>query len=412
MRHLQGSVAHFSCLLTEDRPKQPLLRGKLRLSLRSHLAHQNVTGTHLRTNADNASVIQIFQRIVTDARHVSRNFFRSELGIPRLCLIFFHMHGSINIFLHQSFTEEYGILVVVAFPCHKSDQRILAQSQLAAVRGRTVRNHFALLHMHAFLYDRLLVITVGLVTAGELHQTVLVLLPVVTGHPDNICRHKLYGAGLSRHHADAGVHSRFRLHTGTNHRRLSEEQRHCLSLHVGTHQCTVRVVVLQERNECRSYREYHLRRHVHIIKHSLRIFLRLCLITTGNAVSPEIAVLVKGRGCLRHVIIIFLVRRHVDCLFRNARILRITLVNLPVRRLHKTIFVDSRIGRQRVDQTDIRSLRRLDGAHSAIMRIMYVTHLESGTVSGKTAGTQRGKTSLVSQLAERVILVHELRQLG
>ncbi len=112
------------------------------------------------------------------------------------------------------------------------------------------------------------------------------------------------------------------------------------------------------------------------------------------------------------MIIIFLIRRHVDCLVRNARILRIALVDLSVRRLHKTILVDPRIGCKGVDQTNVRSLRRLNRAHSAIMRIVHITHLESGTVSGKTAGTQRRQTSLVGQLAERVVLIHELGQLG
>ena len=34
-----------------------------------------------------------------------------------------------------------------------------------------------------------------------------------------------------------------------------------------------------------------------------------------------------------------------------------------------------------VDQTDVRSLRRLDRTHSSIVGIMYISNLESGTVS-------------------------------
>ena len=43
---------------------------------------------------------------------------------------------------------------------------------------------------------------------------------------------------------------------------------------------------------------------------------------------------------------------------------------------------------------------------------MYVTHLESGTVTAQSSGSQSGKTSLMGQLAQRVILIHELGQLG
>ena len=46
------------------------------------------------------------------------------------------------------------------------------------------------------------------------------------------------------------------------------------------------------------------------------------------------------------------------------------------------------------------------------MGIMYVPHLESGTVSGQTAGSQSGKTPFMSQFAQRIVLIHKLRQLG
>ena len=43
---------------------------------------------------------------------------------------------------------------------------------------------------------------------------------------------------------------------------------------------------------------------------------------------------------------------------------------------------------------------------------MYVTDLKSGTISGQTSRSQRRQTSLVRQLAERIILIHKLWQLG
>jgi hypothetical protein len=44
------------------------------------------------------------------------------------------------------------------------------------------------------------------------------------------------------------------------------------------------------------------------------------------------------------------------------------------------------------------------------MGIVNVTHLEGRSVTGKTAGTKSGKTTLVSKLCKRVILIHELRK--
>ena len=42
---------------------------------------------------------------------------------------------------------------------------------------------------------------------------------------------------------------------------------------------------------------------------------------------------------------------------------------------------------------------------------MHVTHFKSGTVTAQTAGTQRGETAFIGQLAQRVILIHELGKL-
>ena len=42
---------------------------------------------------------------------------------------------------------------------------------------------------------------------------------------------------------------------------------------------------------------------------------------------------------------------------------------------------------------------------------MDVSHLEAGAITGQTAWTKRGDTALVGQLSQRVLLVHELRQL-
>ena len=67
---------------------------------------------------------------------------------------------------------------------------------------------------------------------------------------------------------------------------------------------------------------------------------------------------------------------------------------------------------QGVDQTDVRSLRSLDRAHTAIVGVVYISNLESGTVSGQTARSQGGETSLMGQLGQRVVLIHELGQLG
>ena len=300
------------------------------------------------------------------------------------------MNGRIYVLPHQSFTDQDGILIVIAFPGHKADQRVFAQRQFAQRRGRAVRDHFAGIYTVALFHDRLLVVTVGLVASHKLCQMILIRFAVVAYHLNDSGGYIGDRTALSCHHADTGVHRRLLLHTRTHGRRFREQKRHSLTLHVGTHQRTVRVIVLQKRNQRGRHGEYHFRRYVHVVHQSLRIVLRLLHITAGNAFSDKIPVVIQCGGGLCHIVVILFIRRHIYNLIGYSRILRIALIDLTVRRLHKTILIDPRIARQRVDQTDVRAFRRLYRTHTPVVCIMYVTHLESGAVSGKSARAKCG----------------------
>ena len=112
----------------------------------------------------------------------------------------------------------------------------------------------------------------------------------------------------------------------------------------------------------------------------------------------EMAVVIQGLIRLRHDIVILFVRSQINHLIGYDRILRIRLVHNTVRRLHKAVFVHPRIGCQKVDQTDVRTFRSLNRAHTSVMGVVNIADLESRTVSGQTAGAQCGQTSLVGQL--------------
>ena len=252
MRHFQGGVTDFSGFLTKDRTEQALLSRQFCLALRCDAADKNVTRTHFRTDADDTAVIQIFQRIFADARDIIGDLLGTELGVTRFCLIFFDMNRSVNIILNQTLTDQNGILVVVTFPCHETDERVLSECHLAAACGRSVSDHFTLLDLLAFGNDRALVVAVALVAAHELHQLILMQVAVLFTHCDMSSRHVLHNTVFLSQHADTGVFRCLLFHTGSDNRLFSDHQRHCLSLHVGTHQGAVRVVVLKERDQrCR-----------------------------------------------------------------------------------------------------------------------------------------------------------------
>src|SRR5262249_40571440 len=58
-RHAQRRVAHVGRLLAEDRTEQLLLRRHRALALRRDLAAQDVAGTHLGADIDNARLVQV-----------------------------------------------------------------------------------------------------------------------------------------------------------------------------------------------------------------------------------------------------------------------------------------------------------------------------------------------------------------
>ena len=90
-------------------------------------------------------------------------------------------------------------------------------------------------------------------------------------------------------------------------------------------------------------------------------------------------------------------------------------VNLPVlyaaiRRGDEAEVIDLRIDTERRDQTDVWSFRCLNRTETTVVGIVYVTHLEAGTLTGETARAKGRETTLVGDFGQRVRLVHELRQ--
>ena len=131
VRYLQGSITHLTCFLTKDCSQQTLLCRQLSLTLRCNLADQDITGTYFCTDTDDTSLIQILQCIVADARNITGDLFRSQLRVTCFCLIFFHMNRRVNVIHNQLLAQKNRILVVIAFPGHKSDQRVLSKCDLA-----------------------------------------------------------------------------------------------------------------------------------------------------------------------------------------------------------------------------------------------------------------------------------------
>ena len=311
----------------------------------------------------------------------------------------------------QTLVQDDRVLVVVAFPRHEADQQVLAQRDFTVGCGRTVSDRLLLLDMLSLRNDRSLVDACSLVGALELqHMVDIHAFTIISGDLDGFRIYIADDSRVLRQLDDAGVSGRLVFDAGTDHRCFCHHERNSLSLHVGSHQRTVRVVVLQERDHgCRNGYDL-LRGYVHIIDDLTGHQVDVAALASGRDLDvSEMTFGIQRLVGLCYDLIFFIVcRQIVDLIGDDAGF----FVDDTIRCLDESVLVDDAISCQGTDQSDVRTFRSLDRAHTSVMGVMYVSDLESGTLSGKAAGAQRGKSSLMCQLCQRVGLVHELGQLG
>src|SRR4029079_5853255 len=189
-------------------------------------------------------------------------------------------------------------------------------------------------------------------------------------------------------------------------RRLSLDERDGLTLHVRAHQRAVGVIVLEERDERRGHRHELLGRNVDVVDLFLRYEQHVTLIAAGDEIVRQLALGIDLGVGLRNVVAHLLHRRQVDDLVGE-----LAVDDLAVRALDEAVLVDARERRQRVDEADVRTFRRLDRADAAVVRRMHVAHLEAGALARQTARAKCRQAALVGDLRQRVGLVHKLREL-
>ena len=318
------------------------------------------------------------------------------------------------VFLNHTLGQADGVFEVEAVPRHERDTHVLTQRQLTHVGGRAVGHDVAALNPITLSHQRTLVDAGVLVGAGVLGQVV----DIDTGFAsfDFVIRntnHDTTGidrvdhAATASHDTNAGVTGNVALHAGTYQRLISTQGRYSLTLHVGTHQRTVGVVVLEERNQRRCNRNYLLRRNVHQGDVFRRLDGEFVQVTNSHQLIDQLTFVVHGRRSLGdHVIGLFDGGQEHDLVSDQG------VFHHTVRALKEAVLVGARIGRQGVDQTDVRTFRRFDRAYTTVVSRVHVTNFEACTLTGQTTWAECGDTTLVGDLGERVVLVHELRQLA
>ena len=140
-RHAQRRVAHVAGLLAEDRAQQPLLGRELGLALRRDLADQHVVLLHLGADPHDARLVEVLERLLADVRDVARDVLLAELRVARDALELLDVDRGVGVVLDHALGDQDRVFEVVPAPGHERDEHVAPERELAALGGRTVRDH-------------------------------------------------------------------------------------------------------------------------------------------------------------------------------------------------------------------------------------------------------------------------------
>ena len=165
--------------------------------------------------------------------------------------------------------------------------------------------------------------------------------------------------------------------------------------------------MLKERNKRGGHRHNLRGRHVHVLDFFRARKGGLAIDTHRDQIALKLARAIDSRVGLRNdVPTLFNGRQVVDLVGYTA------VHNLSVRRFKKTVVIKAGIQGQGVDETNVWTLRGLDGADTTVVGGVHVTHFKACAFAGQAARSKRRDTSFVSDLGQGVGLVHKLRELG
>ena len=205
----------------------------------------------------------------------------------------------------------------------------------------------------------------------------------------------------------AGIAGGFAFEPSADDRRFGDEKRHSLTLHVGSHEGAVGVIVFKERDEAGGDGDELLGADVHVAGFLGLDFEEVAAETDRDLFIHEGSVRIEHVVGLGDLVGLLLVGGEVF-----QFILDDAVVDLPVWRFDEAEIVDAGEGGHRVDEADVRTFWGLDGADASVVRRMHVADFEAGAVAVQTAWPKSGEAAFVGELGQRVDLVHELRELG
>src|ERR1700761_3605128 len=169
------------------------------------------------------------------------------------------MDRSEQVFFYHLLADYDGILKVITLPGHECHLQVTAKSKLTILYRVSFREEVAFFYLLAFLNCRLQVDTSLLVRLDELGQLVyfqvflkrdqLLLFATIVTDMDLVSIDEFNDTLTFRVDLDTRVTGLFCFQSRTDDRHFRTDQRHSLTLHVRSHQRTVGIIMLQERDQ-------------------------------------------------------------------------------------------------------------------------------------------------------------------
>ena len=181
------------------------------------------------------------------------------------------------------------------------------------------------------------------------------------------------------------------LQAGGDQRRLGDQQRHGLALHVRAHQRAVGVVVFEEGDQSGRDADHLRRRHVDVLHLGAGNQLEVAVVAGDDRVADQPAVLNHGVGRGDDRLLLLVGPEPL------GRVGQLAVLEFLVRRDEESVFVDAGVNGQAGDQADVRAFRGFDRADPAVVRIVDVADLEAGPLAVQAAGAQGRKPPLVRE---------------
>ena len=164
-----------------------------------------------------------------------------------------------DVLTYDTLVEHDGILIVITLPRHICHEQVTSKCQLSILGCISLSEYVTSLHSLSLVANRTEVDCHVLVGATELRNAVflqcrfetyeLLVLSAVVEDTD-CCRIHIFdnAIALGSNHG-ARVLAHLLLNTSTHDRSLVVKQRHSLAHHVRSHECSVGIVMLEERNQ-------------------------------------------------------------------------------------------------------------------------------------------------------------------